>query len=127
MTFRSDIESRVGIEPLDILLAERETLVREAAALYAVYGPFGTAEHRRKVALALSDLQTRNELASLNEKATEAKVDAMARTHSTYQKFLDEMEAGRAAWLVTETRIQSITDRISRGNALTRYASSEPR
>jgi len=37
------------------------------------------------------------------------------------------MEEGRAKWLVTETAIQSITDRINRGNHLTRYAASEPR
>ncbi len=119
-----DLETRIGIAPLDHLLAEREQLVREAASLYALYGPFGTAEHRRKVALALAELQVRSEA---TEKMTEGKVDAMARTHPTYLTFLDGMEAGRAEWLVTETRIQSITDRISRGNALTRYAATEPK
>jgi hypothetical protein len=119
-----DLETRIGIAPLDHLLAEREQLVREAASLYALYGPFGTAEHRRKVALALAELQVR---AEATEKMTEGKVDAMARTHPTYLAFLDGMEAGRAEWLVTETRIQGITDQIARGNALTRYAATEPK
>lgn len=122
-----DLESRVGIAPLDHLLAEREQLVADAASLYAVYGPFGTAEHRRKVALALAELEVRAAIAVTGEKATEGKVDAMARTHPIYLGFLDGMAAGRAEWLVTETRIQSITDRISRGNALTRYAATEPK
>ena len=123
----NDIESRIGITSLDHLLAEREQLVQQAASLYAVYGPFGTIEHRRKVALATAELQVRAELSLGGEKATEGKVDAMARTHPTYLKFLDAMEAGRAEWLVTETRIQGITDQIQRGNVLSRYAASEPR
>lgn len=122
-----DLESRIGITPLDALLAEREQLVAAAASLYALYGPFGTAEHRRKVALALAELQVRAAIAVTGEKATEGKVDAMARTHPTYLGFLDGMEAGRAEWLVTETKIQSITDQIARGNALTRYAATEPK
>lgn len=120
----SDLEDRIGILPLDRLLAQREQVVREAASLYALYGPFGTAEHRRKVALALAELQVR---AEATEKMTEGKVDALARTHQTYLAFLDQMEAGRAEWLVTETTIQSITDLITRGNALTRYAATEPK
>ena len=122
-----DIEARIGIEPLDELLDLRGKLVAQAASLYALYGPFGTAEHRRKVSLAMAELQVRRDLTDSGEKATEGKVDAMARTHPTYLGFLDGMEAGRAEWLVTETRIQSITDRISRGNALTRYAATEPK
>jgi hypothetical protein len=122
-----DLESRVGIAPLDALLAEREQLVADAASLYALYGPFGTAEHRRKVALALAELQVRATIAVTGEKATEGKVDAMSRTHPTYLTFLDTLEAGRAEWLMTENAIQSITDRITRGNTLSRYVASEPR
>ena len=120
----SDIEHRIGIAPIDLLLAQREQLVAEAAPLYAVYGPFGTIEHRRKVALAVAELQVR---AEATEKMTEGKVDATARTHPTYLAFLEQMESGRAEWLVTETRIQGITDQIARGNAITRYAATEPK
>lgn len=124
---RHDIEDRIGIDPLDQLLAEREQLVGQAASLYAVYGPFGTAEHRRKVALAAAELQVRATLTDSGEKATEGKVDAMSRTHPTYLAYLDGLEAGRAEWLVTETKLQAITDRIQRGNVLSRYVASEPR
>lgn len=123
----SHLEDRIGIEPLDLLLAQREGLVVEAANLYARYGPFGTAEHRRKVALAAAELQVRAELASRDEKATEGKVDAMSRQHPTYLAFLDSMEEGRAEWLVVENTIQGIGDRIMRGQALARAYSSEPR
>ncbi len=122
-----DLETRIGIAPLDHLLAEREQLVREAASLYALYGPFGTAEHRRKVSLAMAELQVRRDLTDSGEKATEGKVEAMSRTHPTYLTFLDTLEAGRAEWLMTENAIQSITDRITRGNTLSRYVASEPR
>lgn len=121
------IEARIGIDAIDQLLAQREELVGQSAKLYAVYGPFGSAEHRRKVALALAELQVRAELAEREEKATEGKVDAMARTHPTYLAFLDGLEAGRAEWLVVETQLQGITDRIQRGNVLSRYVASEPR
>jgi len=123
----SDIETRVGIAPLDLLLAEREQLVAQAASLYALYGPFGTSEHRRKVALAMAELQVRRDLTDSGEKATEGKIEAMSRTHLTYMTFLNAIESGRAEWLMTENAIQSITDRINRGNHLTRYAASEPR
>ena len=122
-----DIENRVGIVELDELLARRQDLTQQAASLYAVYGPFGTCEHRRKVVLATAELQVRSDLATAQEKATEGKVDAMARTHSMYLDFLDAMEAGRAEWLVAETKLQSIADHIQRGNSLVRYAASEPR
>lgn len=121
------IEDRVGVESIDQLIAERDALVQQAAPLYAICGPFGTAEHRRKVALATAELQIRAELAALGEKATEGKVDAMARTHETYLKFLESMELRRAEWLLIENAIQGITDRIQRGNHLTRYAASEAR
>lgn len=127
LTTLNNIEARIGIDPLDHLLAERGQLVAQAAALYAVWGPFGTGEHRRKVALAAAELQVRADIASSGEKATEGKVDAMARTHATYLAFLDAMEAGRAEWLVTETQIQGISDQIQRGNALTRFAAQEVR
>jgi hypothetical protein len=122
-----DIEARIGIEPLDELLDLRGKLVAQAASLYALYGPFGTAEHRRKVSLAMAELQVRRDLTDSGEKATEGKVEAMSRTHLTYLTFLDTLEAGRAEWLMTENAIQSITDRITRGNTLSRYVASEPR
>jgi hypothetical protein len=122
-----DIEARIGIESLDELLNLRGNLVAQASSLYALYGPFGTAEHRRKVALAMAELQVRRNLTDSGEKATEGKVEAMSRTHPTYLTFLDTLEAGRAEWLMTENAIQSITDRITRGNTLSRYVASEPR
>jgi hypothetical protein len=122
-----DIETRVGIPSLDELLAERYELTKHAASVYAMYGPFGTAELRRKVVLATSELQVRADFAASGEKATEGKVDALARTHQMYLDFLDAMEAGRAEWLVIETKLQDITDQIQRGNVLAKYAASEPR
>jgi hypothetical protein len=123
----SDIEDRIGIVGLDELLARRQELTKEAASLYAVYGPFGTAEHRRKIVLAMAELRVRADLALTAEKATEGKVDAMARTHAMYLEFIDAMEAGRAEWLVAETKLQSIADHIQRGNALMRFATQEVR
>jgi hypothetical protein len=122
-----DIESRVGIPSLDELLAARHELTQQSASLYAMYGPFGTAEHRRKVVLATAELQVRNDLAATGEKVTEGKVDALSRTHPMYLDFLDAMESARAEWLVIETRLQGITDQIQRGNVLARYAANEPR
>ena len=120
-----DLEQRIGLDPIDVLLARRERLVKLAASLYAVWGPFGTGEARRKSALALAHLQVRDELG--DQKATEAKVDAMARTHPTYLAFLDAMEDGRARWLMAENDIQAVADTIHRGQALTRAYANEPR
>ncbi len=121
----NDLERRIGLDPIDVLLAKREHLVKLAAGLYAVWGPFGTGEARRKSALALAHLQVRDELG--DTKATESRVDAMARTHATYLSFLDAMEDGRARWLMAENDIQAIADTIHRGQALTRAYANEPR
>ena len=51
----------------------------------------------------------------------------MARTHPTYLAFLDGMESGRAEWLVIETQLQAIADKVQRGNGLIRAYASEPR
>jgi hypothetical protein len=120
----SDFEDRIGIEPIDVLLAKREHLVKLAAGLYAVWGPFGTGEARRKSALALAAMQVRE---SAESKMTEKAIEDASRNHPTYLSFLDAMEDGRARWLMAENDIQAVGDTIFRGQSLVRAYASEPR
>lgn len=118
----ADLETRAGLDPLARLHAERDELVRRAASLYARYGAWGTAEARRKSALALAAMQIR---AAAKSKMTERAIEDEARNHPTYLTCLDEMEDGRATWLVIENQIQSVTDQIQRGPAILRFAAAE--
>ena len=117
-----DLEARAGLDDLSALHAKRDALVKTASNLYARFGPFGTAEARRKSALALAAMQVR---ADATERLTEKAIEDASRTHKTYLACLDEMEDGRATWLVLENKIQNITDVIQRGPALARFAAAE--
>lgn len=117
-----DLEARAGADDLAALHAKRDTLVKAAANLYARFGAFGTAEARRKSALALAAMQVRE---AATERMTEKAIEDASRNHPTYLAYLDEMEEGRATWLILENQIQSITDAIQRGPALLRYAAAE--
>lgn len=117
-----DLETRAGLDDLSALHAKRDTLVKAASNLYARFGPFGTAEARRKSALALAAMQVRE---AATERMTEKAIEDASRNHPTYLAYLDEMEEGRATWLIMENKIQSITDVIARGPSLARFAAAE--
>lgn len=117
---RDQIEGRAGVESIDTLLAERYELVKRAAPLAAVYGPFGTWEARRKAVLAAANLDVRTA-----DKMTEAHIDARSRCHPTYLAFLETSEREKAEWIELDNAIQSITERINRDHSLLRFATAE--
>jgi hypothetical protein len=117
-----DLETRAGLDPLARLHAKRDELVQRSASLYARFGAYGTAEARRKSALALAAMQVRQ---AVEGKITEKAIDDAAHVHPTYLAYLDEMEEGRATWLVLENQTQNVTDEIARGPALARFAAAE--
>lgn len=120
----SDAEARMGVQPIDELLAEREALVRKAAPLAARYGSFGTWDARRKEMLALCALKVREEYDG-TDRLTDGKVDTLAHAHPDYTAFLIQSETEKARYLMIEDRIQGITERINRGQAVARYLTAE--
>lgn len=118
-----DVENRMGIQPIEELLAERDTLVQQVAPLRARHGPFGTWDALRKIHLSASAAVVRAKAG--DTKVTEASIDQAAHTHPDYVAFVQEGTQEKADWIVLENKIQAIADTINRGQAVARYLSSE--
>ena len=119
------LEARAGVEALDELLAERARLVGEVADLRARYGPGGTYNDLRRVELARLAALIRAQALKDSIKLTESAVDDMTHARPEYIRFVTEATEQRAEWSILEDRIQSVQDRIFRGQALLRFASAE--
>jgi len=124
-----DIEDRLGIDRLDVLLADRYKLVEKVATLRARYGNFGTFEHLRKVMLATVKMKARAE--SLRDpkapKPTEGSLDDLAHSAPEYVEFVTQATLDRSELTLLEAKIEAIDATIMRANAITRFAASEAR
>lgn len=124
---RREVEERMGIAPLEELLEERRTLVRQVASLRARYGPFGTADNLRKIELSRLGAILRAQATERQEKVTEAKLDEMAHADPRYTDFVTIQTRERADWIILEDAIQAIEDQIRRDNTLASYLTAEAR
>lgn len=122
---RREVEQRMGIEPLDQLLAERAELVQKVADLRARHGPFGTWGDLRKTELATIAQSLRARAVRDNVKMTEAATTDAAHADPRYVEFVTEATRERSALTVAEDRIQAINDRIMRDQALARFMTAE--
>lgn len=120
-----DIETRMGLVPIDELLAERDALVERVKELRAKHGPYGTFESLRKIELASIAQSIRAKAVGAEKKLTEAAIDDAAHADSRYIAFIAQATSERAEWAVLENRIQGIDDTINRGQAIARYLSAE--
>ena len=123
----ADLEARLGIEPIDKLLAERDGLVEQSATLYARHGAWGTWEHERKSKLAVIAALLRAQALRDNVKVTEASLVEAAHASSEYMVFVTEATVDRAELYRLESEIQNIDATIQRANMIGRYLASEAR
>lgn len=121
----SDSEFRIGIVPIETLLAERQEMVTKVAPLRAMHGSFGTWEALRKIELSRAAMMARAKAVADGQKITEAAIDALAHTADGYVEFVTKGTYEKAEWAVLEDRIQGINDAINRGQAIARYLSAE--
>ena len=122
-----DIENRIGIEPIDQLLAEKNVLIEKVADLRAVYGSFGTHDASRKSELARIKGLLRAQYTKAQVKVTETMLDDEAHCHSDYTSFITRATRERAEWVRLESQVEAIDAKLFRGNAIIRYVSNEPR
>ena len=122
-----DTEARMGIEPIDQLLAEREHLVNQVVDLRAKYGPFGTWDHLRKITLSVIKGAIRAQAVRDKRKLNNEQVDEEAHAHPDYIELVTVATRERAEWAKLEARVEAIGFRINRGQSIARYLSSEPR
>ena len=121
----SDHESRMGLVPVESLLAERDELVRQVAPLRARYATWGTWEHERKIELAKIATLLRQAATDARAKVSAAQVDDMAHADLRYIQFVADATIERAAWINLEARIEGIDFTLQRGQAVARFLASE--
>lgn len=122
-----DLEARIGIESLDVLLAKRAEYVEECAMLRAKYGAFGLADHVRKAQLAQIKSMVRGQMLAAKRKVSNDEIDDIAHASTQYMELITEMLNERAKWAKLEEKIDAITTTIMRGTALVRFAGQEAR
>jgi len=120
------IESgKLGIQPIEELLAQRQHIVNKVADLRARFGPFGTFDHLRKIELARLKALIRIQATRDKIKMTGDQVDDEAHAHPDYLEFISAATIKRAEWVRLESQIEEIDMTIQRGQAVARYTSSE--
>lgn len=122
-----EIEARIGLMPIEELLAERDALVREIAPLRARHGPFGTYGDLRKIELAKVAAALRAQAVAENRKVTESWLDEASHEHDHYVAFVTEATEEKARYFELENRIQGVEDTIRRANAVAQYLTAEAR
>lgn len=128
VTPTAEVETRMGLQPIEELLAEREVLVKKVADLRARHGSFGTYGDLRKIKLAtIAQLVRAKAVKDGEGKLTAAEVDDRAHCHPAYVDFVIQSTKERAEWAVLENQIQGIDETIMRGQAVARFVSNETR
>jgi 5-formaminoimidazole-4-carboxamide-1-beta-D-ribofuranosyl 5'-monophosphate synthetase len=120
-----EIQVRMGLPPIEGLLAERDELVSKVARLRARHGSFGLFDAERKIELAKAAAIIRAKGTLGEKKLTEAAIEEGAYMHPSYVDFVTAALSEKADWIVLENRIQSIEDTIMRGNVVGRFLASE--
>lgn len=121
----TEVEHRIGLRPIEELLARRGELVEKVADLRARFGPFGTFEHLRKIELARIEGLIRIEAMRDKRKITNDQVKSEAHAHPDYIEMVIEATKQRARWVKLEARIEEIDMTINRGQAITRFLAAE--
>lgn len=122
----AEIESRLGIQPIEELLDQRYHLVEQVADLHARYGGFGTFDHLRKIELArIAALIRAQALRDGLKKLSNDEVDDRAHAHPDYVDFITAATMERARWYKLQTQISGIEMTINRGQAVARFATAE--
>lgn len=125
---QAEIEDTAGVDRIDDLLEERAAIVRELRTLRPLYGPLGMFGHRRKIELSrLTVLLVAEATRDGGKKPTDTVLDALAHDHPDYVAMIAAGTKEAARWVELEEALEAIDMRVNRGQALLRYASSEPK
>lgn len=123
-----DFEETVGVDPIDVLQADRRAVIEELAPLRAKYGPGGTWDARRKAFRSAVANEIAMRLVAERSKApSETELERLAAGDERVLRWLDDVEQEMARYHLLEDHAQSMTELINRGQAILRYASNEPR
>ena len=121
------IEERMGIVPIETLLAERATLTDLLCDVRAKFGSFGTFDHIRKMELARLAGLIRAQAMRDKIRLTAAEVDDATHDHPDYRELITEATVQRADWCRLEAQVEAIDFQIRRAEMVGRYLTSEAR
>lgn len=120
---QTPLETRAGIDSLDVLHHKRRAVLEQLAPLKALHGPFGLWDARRKQMLEALKIRALHSLTQANEKTPEWRIDAEAHADEQYAALLDRAEADKVAYLNLDNELSEIEERIrSREAELYAYA-----
>jgi hypothetical protein len=121
-------EDTAGVERIDELLAERDAIVQRLKHSRPLYGPLGLWSHLRKVELSRIKVRLLAEAAGRGEKKpTDEVLDATAHADPVYVDLITSATTTAAQWVADEEALAAIDMKVNRGQAVLRYAASEPR
>ena len=123
----AEVETRLGVKPIEELLDERSHLVERVADLRARYGSFGTFDHIRKIELSRIEGLLRAEHRRDKVRMTIPEMSAATHSHPDYTDFIIQATRDRAEYVKVEAKIEAIDATIQRANAIVRYLTSEAR
>ena len=124
---RANIERRLGLEPIHVILAQRAALVTEVADLRAKFGSFGTFDAERKTKLATIKMRIRAQMTASGVKVTESAMDDEAHADPDYIAYITEATRSRAKLQVLEDQIQALNDMLQRDKTLAHFSAQEMR
>lgn len=125
-TARREIEGRIGVAPIEDLLAELAATEEEWSQLYGQHGPGGAFDAYRKAYRAVIACEIRDAAATAGRKVTESEVEDRACAHPKYQRLLDQAIIDRARFAALDARRASVMERVRRDNRLVDFRSREP-
>ena len=124
-TPQGEVETRMGIIPLEDLLAERDEITAQLARLRAAYGPGGTFDAQRKIELSKAAAVVRAQAALEQKRVTESYLDEAAHVSEGYVDYIVKTTSERADWILLESRLEGIDFTINRGQAVAKFVTVE--
>lgn len=100
-------------DTFDTLTQRLGDVLRQRAALHAVYGNYGTFDHTRKILLSATRNTFRDTFASTGEKATEARLDDLAHADGEYQAFIATATEQRTQLALLDAEMTLLEHRLS--------------
>lgn len=120
----ADYERNIGIEPLDVLHAQRREYAEEFAELEAFRQQYND---KRKAYLAVRSLQIRDGALASGAKVTEKLIEDMAHGDEQYLAWLDTATTQLARREILKAEIEMIDQIVMRGQAIARAYTAEAR
>lgn len=101
------------------LIDRLETLLRQRAPLWALYGPGGTFDHTRKILLCTCRDSWRVTKLGNSEKVTEAQLDDLGHADEEYRRLIARATEEREQLAMLDAEITALEHRISYARAQT--------